>query len=74
MLAVMQFAQMPPLTRVTVAAGLVVVIVIFLAIPLFLLIRAANRRRMRVREHARSAPMVDAWQESARRLEENPKP
>ena len=56
--------------RVLGGAGLLVVIVVLLTVPLVLLVRnAARRRQQALRARAGAAP-IDAWSESARRMQD----
>lgn len=56
--------------RVLGGAGLLVVVVLLLTLPLLVALRGAGRRRRAVRAPSPTAA-VDAWSESARRLKDS---
>lgn len=61
-------AAWPP--RVLGGAGLLVLIVVLLSIPLMLALRNAARRRSQAARIRDGAAPVDAWSESARRMKD----
>ena len=56
--------------RVLGGAGLLVLIVVLLSIPLMLAVRNAARRRHRDQRMRDATEPIDAWSESARRMKD----
>ena len=65
-------SEVAGMSRLVGGLGLLIGVMLILAIPLLLLVRAASRRRRFARSAERAVGSIDAWALAGRRMEPGP--